>query len=434
MTDCMKIPKKIGKYDVRGQVGQGSMGIVCAARDPFSNTDVAIKIARANQVAGGTVTEQARKMFFNEARTAGLLDHPNILKVLDAGTDGDLCYIVSELVEGGDTLKRYCVPDALLPYKQAIEIIFKCAKALDYAHRKGVVHRDIKPTNILLTKDKDVKLADFSIARTTFSDSDITLLDGFIGSPRYMSPEQVREGAVTNQTDIFSLGVVMFEMFTGRHPFHADNFSSLIYKIANVPPTRLYRLRRDIPKVLDQITRHALEKTAEKRYRMGLNLAADLSLAFEFLDAPKRDLEEQEKFNHTKDLSFFADFTSAEIWEILRICVWQEFPAGEEIIAEGELNDWFYILCAGDVEVFKDHALVGALGAGDCFGEMGYLSKRSRTATIAAKSDVSLMKINNTLMEQMSPECQLRFSKMFLKTLLLRLSKTTAMYASARKA
>ena len=152
------IPEKLGKYDIHQQIGKGSMGIVYEGYDPFSDSKVAVKVAISEALKDSESGERYRKMFFNEAHTAGMLRHPNILEILDAGADGSDCYIVMELVEGADTLKSYCSPDKLLPVKEVIEIIFKCAKALDYAHRKGVVHRDIKPTNILVTKDMDIKM------------------------------------------------------------------------------------------------------------------------------------------------------------------------------------------------------------------------------------------------------------------------------------
>src|SRR3989338_9651227 len=194
------IPEKLGKYEIHKQVGKGSMGLVYEGYDPFTDRKVAVKVALSDALKDKESGERYRKMFFNEAHTAGMLRHPNILEILDAGADGDECYIVMELVEGADTLKSYTSPEHLLPTKQEIEIIFKCAKALDYAHRKGVVHRDIKPTNILVTRDKDIKIGDFSIAHIISADTTHTMPMGFVGSPRYMSPEQVQEDTITNQT------------------------------------------------------------------------------------------------------------------------------------------------------------------------------------------------------------------------------------------
>lgn len=430
----MKIPEKLGKYEIKEQIGRGSMGVVYKGHDPFSDKDIAVKVAMSESLNDKESGERYRKMFFNEAHTAGTLKHPNIVDILDAGVeeseDGDHCYIVMELIESGDTLKTYCNAKNLLPLETVVEIIFKCAKALDYAHRNGVVHRDIKPTNILIDKDRDVKIADFSIAHLMNSDTTSTMPMGFVGSPRYMSPEQVQEDQITNQTDLFSLGIVMYELLTGKHPFAAESFSRLIHMIINEEHTPLSTHRPDVPEILEKIIHHALQKNPEKRYKMGLNFAADLSLAFDYLEEPQQDVEAQEKFNSIQDLAFFRKFPESEIWEIIHAGVWQSYQAGDQIIVEGDIDDSFYIITAGEVDVYKDGARIGNLTTGDCFGEMAYLSKAERTATIIATGRVDLMKINATLIEQVSVDCQLHFSRVFMKTLVKRLSETTAMYVS----
>ena len=277
-----------------------------------------------------------------------------------------------------------------------------------------------------------MKIADFSIAHLINADTTHTMPMGFVGSPRYMSPEQVQEDTITNQTDLFSLGIVMYEMLTGKHPFAADSFSRLIHMIINEKHPPLSTHRSDVPDILEKIIHHVLQKDPKNRYKMGLNLAADLSMAFDYLDKPQEDVEVQEKFNQIQSLEFFKEFNESEIWEIIRACIWQEFQDGSEIIVEGDIDDSFFIITSGDVEVYKDSSLVGHLQTGDCFGEMSYLSKAKRTATITAKNNVELMKINATLIEQASLECQLRFSKVFMQTLVKRLSQTTAMYASSQ--
>ncbi len=423
------IPKKLGKYEIEGQVGRGSMGVVYQAYDPFEDRKVAVKVALLDSLRDKESGARYRKMFFNEAHTAGALRHPNILEILDAGADGEDCYIVMELVEDGATLKKYCRPDNLLEIRQVVEIVFKCAKALDYAHRQGVIHRDIKPTNILVTPDMDIKIGDFSIAHVVKADTTQTMAMGFVGSPRYMSPEQVQEDSITNQTDLFSLGIVMYELLTGKHPFVADTFSRLIHKIMNEKPPSLKTYRSDIPDILEKIVYHALQKQTNKRYRMGLNMAADLSLAFDFLEKPESKIDDEERFNAVKPLTFFQEFNDAELWEIVRACGWQEFEPTAEIITEGEVDDSFFIIISGVVEVRKGEHVVALLGAGDCFGEMGYLSKTERSATIVAQEAVRLMKINSTLIDQVSMECQLHFSHVFLRTLVKRLASTTAMLA-----
>lgn len=421
----MSFPEKLGKYDVLGEIDRGSMGTVYLGHDPYIDRGVAIKVAHAEDLKNVESGDRYKKMFFNEAHTAGSLNHPNIVGIYDAGAEDDICYIVMELVKGGGTLKPYCTPENLLPIEKVVEIIFKCAKALDYAHKQGVVHRDIKPSNILVEEDLDVMIADFSIAHMNKADDTATQQVGLMGSPRYMSPEQLREDEITHQTDLFSLGIVMYEMLSGKHPFPAENFSRLVTKILNEDPPPLKDLRPDLPEALIEIFAKATEKTIAARYQTGLEFAIDLSKAFEALEGPEEDISEQEKFNSIKGLEFFQGFPDAEIWEIIRASNWQEYEMKDDIIVEGELDDCFYIIVQGEVGVVKNDQSIRMLGVGDCFGEMGYLAKTKRTATIKALTETALLKINSTVMHQVSLNCQVRFLKVFLRTLIHRLSMTT---------
>jgi len=419
------IPEKLGKYDVTEEVSRGSMGIVYLGHDPFIDRPVALKVALAESLKDPDTGERFRKMFFNEAHTAGMLTHPNVISIFDAGVDEDNCYIVMEYIDGGDTLKSYCSGDNLLPIDKVVEIIFKCAKALDYAHRQGVVHRDIKPSNILVTKDHDVKIGDFSIAEINKPDMNETKPEGMMGSPRYMSPEQLKEEEVTSQTDLFSLGIVMYELLAGKHPFNADKFSRLVTMILNEEPPPIREVRTDVPEVLEDIVKKAMQKDIKDRYAMGLDLATDLNKAFENLEGPEEDIAEEEKFNTIKSLEFFEGFPDGELWEIIRASTWQEYADNNEIIVEGDLDDCFYIIVKGEVAVQKNDKSFRALISGDCFGEMGYLTKTKRTATIKSQGDTALLKVNSTVISQVSLNCQVRFLKVFLRTLIHRLSATT---------
>lgn len=421
------IPNKIGRYDVKEEVGRGSMGVVYRAYDPLDDTDVAIKVAKREVLNDVHQGSTFRKLFYNEARLAGKLKHPHILGVYDAELEEDNSFIVMELVHGGETLEPFSHVENLLPIAKIVEIIFKTAKALDYAHRQGVVHRDIKPSNILVTPDMDVKIGDFSISYITRADVTETQITGLIGSPLYMSPEQLREETVTGQTDIFALGLVMYELLTGKHPFVANKFSLIMNKILNDAHQPIKDHRDNIPQVLGRIVDKALHKDANKRYKSAIDFAADLSIASDqLLEHPiKQETSEAERFSLIEALDFFQDFPANEIWEILRASTWEDFQDGDPIITEGDVDDSFYILVEGNVIVKKGNTSIGSLTKGDCFGEMGYISKTQRTASIYADGRVSLLKAKSTLMEKASESCQLRFTKVFLRTLILRLSHAT---------
>lgn len=418
--------RRLGKYQVLREINRGSMGTVYLGHDLYIDRPVALKVAHSEQLDDEESGERYRKMFFNEAHTAGRLTHPNIISIFDAGVEGDICYIVMEYVEGGHTLKQYCRSDNLLPVEQVVEISFKCARALDYAHRQGVIHRDIKPTNILVTESLDIKVGDFGIAQLTKMDATGTMPIGLVGSPRYMSPEQVAEEYITGQTDLFALGIVMFELLTGRHPFEAANFSRLLQRILHDPAPLISEFRADLPPELARIVARALAKDCAVRYRMGAEMAADLAQSFDnLLEAPRENISEQERFLAVQQLDFFQGFPDAEIWEIVRAGRWQDYAADAEVIVEGEIDDSFYIIVYGEVKVRKNQRDLRSLFAGDCFGEMGYLAKTRRTASIFANGPTSLLKLNASVISQASLNCQVRFLKVFLRTLIQRLSVTT---------
>ena len=211
-------PEKVGKYIILEEIGRGSMGTVYAANDPFSSREVAIKVAHTQFISNSDDSERFRKLFFNEAHATSVLHHPNILRLYDADVDNELLYLVMEYVRGARTLEEFCKPDTLLSLNDVIKIIYTCAKALDHAHRQGIIHRDIKPSNILYTEDNDIKLSDFSIAMVNRQDAQMTQFDGFIGSPLYMSPEQINEQLISSNSDLFSLGVILLDAATGTAP------------------------------------------------------------------------------------------------------------------------------------------------------------------------------------------------------------------------
>ncbi|MCH9672908.1 MAG: serine/threonine protein kinase, partial [Gammaproteobacteria bacterium] len=260
-------PDKLGKYLVLDVAGRGSMGVVYTGFDSFAGRDVAIKVCDLTHEHHTESPEVTRKLFFNEAHAAGILDHPNILRLLDAGEQGDLLYIVTEMVAGAQTLERYCQPDNLLPYQDVLAAVHACANALDYAHRRGVVHRDIKPANIMLTEERQLKICDFGIAQQFLGD--ITQVSGLLGSPAYMSPEQIEDRPLTGQTDLYSLGVMMFALLTGARPFTEKSLPALANAILYSPTPSVRDFRAEIPTVIDTVVRTAMHKNLDHRFQSG---------------------------------------------------------------------------------------------------------------------------------------------------------------------
>ncbi|HET6629274.1 MAG TPA: serine/threonine-protein kinase [Woeseiaceae bacterium] len=413
------VPEKIGKYVIINKVGKGSTGTVYLSHDPYYRRDVAIKVYNIEEDSDPDRARVSRKMFFNEAHMVGMLQHPNIMPIYDAGEEAGKYYVVTEHIQGARTLAAYCRPDNLLRVDDVVETIYKCAKALHYAHGRGVIHRDIKPSNVMLTTDNDVRIIDFGIA--IVNGSEISRIEGIAGSPSYMSPEQVQSEELTPRSDIYSLGAVLYELLTGFRPFRADNLSKLLHQIVYATPPPIHTYRNDLPEELENVVAMCLQKDPGKRCPSGNVMAADLTRVHKDLRTKYDSLDNREHFDLLRTLTFFHEFSHAEIWEVLRASDWHEYKDGEDIVREGEMDDRFYIIVSGKAEVEANHKRLGVLSNGDCFGETSYVRGAKRTASIRASGDVTILRVSSTLMEQVSSACQLRFNKVFLRSLITRL-------------
>ena len=412
--------KKIGKYEVIRELGKGATSCVYEALDPFVNRRVAIKVVFAEALGDKEHGKRYRKLFVTEASLAGKLSHPHIVNIYDAVADDEASYIVMEYVDG-TTLEQYSRAENLLPINKVIEVIFKCTKALDYAARHGVIHRDIKPANIMLSGENDIKITDFGAALTSATET--TQITG-IGSPAYMSPEQVREHALTHQTDIFSLGVVLYQMLTGKLPFQATNNYGMIYQIINSEPPPPSDSRPEVPPQLDAIVKRALQKKTKARYQTWEELSHELVAVFGNLQRPEKNMPDSEKFDALRKLTFFKNFTDVELWEVLRVTVWNKHGAGHMLIKEGDVGKSFFILASGEVKITKQDKLLNVLRVGDCFGEMAYLGKKQfqRTASVTSSTDITVIEIKSEALAKSSELCRHHFNGAFLEMLVDRLS------------
>ncbi|MBL8413772.1 MAG: protein kinase [Propionivibrio sp.] len=425
---------KIGKYELVRELGRGATATVYLGNDPFTQREVAIKVAfpeiLKNPVRGKLYTH----LFLNEASLVGKLLHPHIVQIFDAVVAEDLCYIVMEYVPGG-TLEDFTRPDSLLPIERVVEIIFKCTRALDFAYRIGITHRDIKPANILFAGSNpnsgDIKISDFGAA--IIENPERTQVSG-IGSPAYMSPQQVRELPLDHQTDIYSLGVVMYQLLTGQLPFQASTNYNIIYQIINTEPTRPSNLRSKIPEVLDTIVTRAMCKDTQHRYQHWEEFAHDLAQAFrnKQLKAPARDFSESEKFDTLRGLPFFGDFSDAELWEVLLFSRWSSIAPDEAIMHDGDSGDFFCFLAEGELKVTKHGRILNLLTTGDCFGEMAVIRKRIQTrgADVVALTQSKILTIKGESLRQASESCRMHFYQSFLDVLSSRLELANARLAA----
>lgn len=412
---------KISRYQVIRELGRGGMGVVYLAHDPFIDRQVAIKTTLTSPPKESLRFEKFQQRFFNEAKAVGKLIHPNIVSLYDAIIEDDLFSLVMEYIDG-TTLFKYCRKETLLPIDKAVNIIFQCAKALSFAHENGVIHRDIKPSNIIISSENNVKISDFGIAKVE-GDANRLWSGSLPSSVYYTSPERFRNEPLTQQSDLFSLGVLMYELLTGTKPFDADTDVGVLFKILNEKPKSLTKSQRKIPEFLQHIILRSLEKDLKDRYQTGLQLASELRSCFDHLRPLDEEMNYEKKLNILKRVNFFKDFLPAELAEVVKVAKLIKCEPNSIVITEGEIEDCFYIIGTGELLVTKGGKSLAILKQGECFGEMAYLSKTQRTATIKALNKSYLIKFNSSAIENMSIRTQLSFYKGFNSTLIIRLTR-----------
>ena len=424
--------ERIGKYEIRRPLGEGATSVVFLAWDPFNLREVAIKQLRPEVLKDPERGRLYRQLFANEAAFSGRLLHPHIVQIHDAMVDDNTAYVVMDYVPGG-TLERLTRAGSLPSFERVIEIVFKATRALDYAFHQGVTHRDIKPANILLRSPEgsDIRISDFGAALNTARET--TQISG-VGSPAYMSPQQVREVPLDHRTDIYSLGVVMFELLTGRLPFESDNNYSLLYRIANEALPLPSEFRADVPEALDRIVRRATESDIEHRYQDWGEFSHDLALAFRnhSVEISRDSVPEAERFETLRTMQFFNEFSDAELWEVIRVSQFSRVQAGTLIMKEDEGGDSICFIIDGEARVKKRGRLLHVLSAGECFGEVAVFSAAAgvRSASVEAVTETRLLTLRAHALRRASNICRMHFYKAFLEVLATRLSHASARIAN----
>ena len=413
---------KIGKYEIIRVLGKGATAVVYLARDPDTHLEVAVKLILFGE-ENAAMSRRLRKLFQTEDSIGRRLDHPNIVKIFDAVIEPERAYIVMEFIDG-TPLDQYCMISRLLPMHRVIGIIFKCCLALDHAFRQGVVHRDIKPANIMIDKDDNPKITDFGLALNLHKDmnKDSTFVMG-VGSPAYMSPEQIKNYPLNQKTDLYSLGVLLFQLLTGRLPYRASNQGALVYKIVNMDIPSVCALNPNLPAGLDPIVKKALEKDLYNRYRNGAEFAKDLStVRYQILDDDST-LQDTSHYEALRKLEFFTEFDDVELWEVLRISVWREVAEKVALIREGDNNRVFGVIVNGFVEVSVEGKSICRLGSGEVVGEMAYLhpSSSSRSSTVVTLEPTLFLEINSSALDLSSDEVVERFNKALIAKVIARL-------------
>jgi serine/threonine protein kinase len=422
------LPSHIGKYRVLKRLGEGATAEVFLCHDDFKGQDVAIKRVRARELGDAVGNRYSDRFFAAEAALAGRLNHPNVVQIFDAVPDPVAPYLVMEYVPGS-TLRPYCRADQLLPLELVVEIGFKCAMALGYVYRQGLIHRDVKPANLLAVLNNgavtDVKISDFGSVLNL--DSEVTQIYR-VGSLAYMSPEQLDGDTLDCRADMYSLGAVLYHLIAGRPPFDAQVQSAMVQQIYHVQPAPLGALRDGVSPGLDAMVQRALAKNPADRYANWEEFAQALSGLITNQQVPRGQLQgvlDSERFNLLRSLDFFSSFGDVELWEVVHRAKWQRFHFGHALYRKGEEGNSFHILAQGAVEVFRDGKKVAELGSGTSIGEMAYLApnpelKRHSTDVIVTEPATTISFTPDTLM-QISPGCRHLFDAAFIRVLVRRL-------------
>lgn len=420
---------RIGKYRVLRVLGEGATSEVFLGHDEFNDRPVAIKRVRPGALADRHGHTQQAHFFAAEAALVGQLQHPNVVQIYDAVPDPDGPYVVMEYVPG-TTLREFCRPDALLPLEHVVEIGFKCAMALDYVWRQGLIHRDVKPANILATLSAsqqitDVKISDFGSVLNLGADTTQVFR---VGSLAYMPPEQLDGDALDTRADIYALGAVLYHLIAGRPPFEASSQPALMNLICTAPPAPLPGLRAGVEPAVDAVVQRALAKSPADRYPDWQSFAQALSALVANQQVPRGNLQavlDSERFNLLRSLEFFNQFGDVELWEVVHRAKWLRYPLAHRIYKRGEEGNTFHIIAQGSVDVYRDGQRVAHLGAGTSVGEMAYLAPnpelRRHSADVVVTEPAATIAFTPEAMARLSPSCRHLFDEAFIRVLVRRL-------------
>jgi eukaryotic-like serine/threonine-protein kinase len=418
-----KIPERIGKYELRGVLGKGTSGTVYFARDSFTHAEVALKVLDPGLFADEESSSVLRAQFLNEASLAGQLHHPHLVSILDAVVTDTAGHIAMEYVPGG-TLSQFTNPQNLYSIEDAIQVGFKCCGALDYAFRQGIVHRDIKPANILRVSGTEIKISDFGAAYLRKSQA----LSGMnFGSPAYMSPEQISGGELTHKSDMFSAGVVLFELLTGQRPFAGRSLKTTLDAVLKAETPRPSSVRPELPKEIDAILLQVLAKNPDDRFDGWADFALALAKVGG-LSGRHHNIQDSEKYASLRGIEMLARLTDPQIWELVRAGRWMRLPPHSPIIREQQPGRHLFFLAEGQAKVSREGRALNLIDAGECFGEMSYIrgGDSVRKASIESITEVLIAEFEDDALERMSSECQLHFTRALVRTLVERLEFANA--------
>ena len=410
-----------GRFESLERIGEGGMGEVFRGHDLFRDRVVAVKISRKRQNVPGWDARH-EKLWLNEMRLAGKLRHPGIVEVFEAGTNDDFSFMVMEYLPGG-TLRPYTEAENLLPPDRIADIIFRVASALDYATREGLLHRDVKPANILLDAEGEPHVSDFGSAYILTSD-ETQISD--VGTLPYMPPEHFSGKAPGVQTDIYALGVTAYQLLTGAYPFQGATPSAMIYHKMNGEDAPIASRRQGVPEGFAATVHCAIDHDQAKRFARWEDFLAALAGALPQKGAAKVVLPESARYELFRRIGFFSEFAEAELWEAARLGTVRDLTEGETLFAEGSHESALFLIERGELVVTRKGTPLNRVGAGDCIGEMAYIYEANpvRSASVHAASDAGLIAFQPGALKSSSERLQAAFARAFMRVLSDRLKQS----------
>ena len=434
LTSDQTLPASLTqRYEIRGELGRGATSVVYLAHDSFGKRDVALKVADPRILRENPELAPLRKAWLNEVHIAGNLNHPYIVEIFDAGFGDEAAWLAMEYLPGG-TMEPFTRPENLKPVAEVLEIAYKCASALDYACRAGIIHRDIKPANLQYVGPGQAKVCDFGAAYWAQDDSATQVMD--IGSLAYMAPELFRQW-VTPQADIYALGIVLHQLLTGKRPFDAKEQASLMYAIMNGERPPLTQFRPDLPESLEPLLDRMLARSLEDRFPNWPSVLSALSThctraakAQEQVSAKYEKPAEAELYDQLRALPLLKPLNDAQLWELLRISRWAKVPANTVFMYEGNEARSCYLLLNGEARVLRENKLIALIDPGTLFGELAFAEDppSPRAATVVAGSEATIGKWSYERLRNASPGLQSTMLEIFFRLTAARLKQSDERY------
>ncbi len=438
------IPQKIGRYVVRKRIGQGAMGVVYLAMDDLIHRPVAIKTLRTDRLRDDAAYLKALDLFMQEARIVGQLNHSHITTIYDMGVQDGVPFIVMEYIDGC-TVKTLICRRASFSERDKLGLVIMVARALHYAHQRGVLHRDIKPANIMILKNRLPKITDFGIARIMQTDAGnlAQVEGGVLGTPLYMSPEQIRGEVLDQRSDIFSLGVLAYEWLSGQKPFQGRDEVERFRAVLTQNPAALETVgggNADLGRIIGR----ALAKQREERQQSAEEFADALEMYLDRQERQQAGCQAGQRFSFDaqrlmgqlrKRYLFFAGFSDEELAVIFGLSTKQEFERYDHLIRKGTSGTTMFVILSGAVAVVDDsedrHVVLEELGEGSCVGEMAIVDRLPRSASVIASQKTRVLAINETVLRLSNPELCLKLYRNLAAIISERLRSSEARFMEA---